>query len=203
MTENEQKILQAAEEEFLRVGYDACSTAVIASKVGVTHAMVNYYYRTKEKLFLQILDNHVSDLLQSLKPLMTLGGQFVDVVTAAALALYDKLSANCRLVLLISDVARSHPEFLLRYKEAFDTICRDSVANHAERLRQYIADGTVAPCTMNDVYATVVTLVTTPFTLLPLLENVAAYTPEQVDAFLQSRREEMVRILQSRYSINV
>ena len=199
----EQEILRAAEEEFFMNGYDATSTAVIAKRAGVTHAMVNYYYRTKEKLFLQILDNHVSDLLHTLQPLMTLGGQFVDVVTAAALALYDKLCATPRLVLLISDVARTHPEFLLRYKEAFDTICRDSVENHAVRLRQYIADGTVAPCTMADVYATVVTLVTTPFTLLPLLENVAAYTPERVAAFLHSRREEMVRILQSRYSINV
>ena len=46
----EEEILKAAEEEFFKNGYDATSTATIARNTGVTHAMVNYYFRTKERL---------------------------------------------------------------------------------------------------------------------------------------------------------
>ena len=60
----EQEILSAASEEFFEKGYDGTSTAVIAQKAGVTHAMVNYYFRTKEQLFLRILDSAVYDFVQ-------------------------------------------------------------------------------------------------------------------------------------------
>ena len=42
----EDKILAAAEEEFYRSGFDATSTSRIAQSVGVTHAIVNYYWLT-------------------------------------------------------------------------------------------------------------------------------------------------------------
>ena len=189
----EQEILSAAEEEFLKNGYDATSTAVIARKAGVTHAMVNYYYRTKEKLFMQILDNHVFDILKSLKPLMRADADVIEVSTDAALAIFDKLNESRRFPYLLSDIARMHPDFLLRYKDTFDTVCGD-------RLQQRIADGTVRECTMNDIYNSVVTLATMPFLSLPMLENVAGMTPERIDTFLLSRREEMVKILRARYS---
>lgn len=197
----EQEILNAAEEEFFRNGYDSTSTAVIAKRAGVTHAMVNYYYRTKEKLFIQILDNHVYELLRTLKPLMHADGDFVGVVTDAACAIFDKMREDRRLPYLISDISRTHPDFLLRYKDTVDTVCGDSIVMHALRLEKYIAEGIVAQCTMSDIYNTVLSLAIAPFLNLPLLENVVGRTPEQVDVYLDARRDEMIRILHSRYSV--
>lgn len=196
----EQEILNAAEEEFFRNGYDATSTAVIAKRAGVTHAMVNYYFRTKEKLFIQILDNHVYDMLRSLKPLMKEDADVIKVSIDAALTIFDKMNGDRRLPYLISDIARMHPDFLLRYKDTFDTVCGESIKMHSLRLQQHVADGTVQECTMNDIYNTVLTLATTPFLSIPLLENVAGMTAERIDRYLLSRREEMVRILRSRFS---
>ena len=44
----EQAILQAAETEFLDKGFALAKTTEIAKQAGVTHAMLHYYYRTKE-----------------------------------------------------------------------------------------------------------------------------------------------------------
>lgn len=197
----EEEILKAAEEEFFANGYDACSTAVIAKRAGVTHAMVNYYFRTKEKLFIQILDNHVYELLGCLKPLMHTDGDVVRVATDAAAVIFDKMNEDRKFAYLISDISRTHPDFLLRYKETFDTVCKDSIRMHSERLEKCIADGHAAHCTMNDIYSSVITLAISPFLYLPLLENVAGMTPEMTDAFLASRKEEMIRILIARYRI--
>lgn len=196
----EEEILKAAEEEFFRNGYDATSTAVIAKRAGVTHAMVNYYFRTKERLFIQILDNHVYELLRSLKPLMKADGDIVRVSIEAAQVIFDKLNEDRRFPYLISDISRTHPDFLLRYKETFDTVCRDSLGMHAQRLENHIAAGKVVECSMGDIYNSVLTLATAPFLTVPILENVAGFTPEQTDAFLLSRKEEMVRMLEAGYS---
>lgn len=55
----EQLILKAAEREFLLKGYAGARTSAIAEAAGVTHAMLHYYFRTKDKLFDTILDRKI------------------------------------------------------------------------------------------------------------------------------------------------
>ena len=66
MQTSEQQILNAAEEEFLSKGYDGARTTSIAKSAGVTHAMLHYYFRTKEQLF----ETFISKKIQEIKPLM-------------------------------------------------------------------------------------------------------------------------------------
>ena len=54
---SEQAILKAAEEEFLEKGYDGARTTSIAERAGVTHAMLHYFFRTKEQLFDRIVED--------------------------------------------------------------------------------------------------------------------------------------------------
>ena len=196
----EEEIIRAAEEVFFTNGYDASSTAVIAKRAGVTHAMVNYYFRTKERLFIKILDNHVYELVHSLKPLMQADGNVVGVAADAATVIFDRLNADRRFPFLLSDIARTHPDFLLRYRETLDTVCSDSIRMHSVRLQNSISAGLASDCTMNDIYSTVLTLATAPFLTIPVLENVAGFTAEQIDAHLLERRAEMVRIIYARYA---
>lgn len=56
----EQLILKAAEREFMLKGYAGARTSSIAEAAGVTHAMMHYYFRTKDKLFEKILAEKMS-----------------------------------------------------------------------------------------------------------------------------------------------
>lgn len=62
----EQLILEAAEEEFLIKGYEGARTTAIAEKAGVTHAMLHYYFRTKEQLFERIIVKISAILVQTM-----------------------------------------------------------------------------------------------------------------------------------------
>lgn len=53
--DTERRILKAAEKEFLIKGFAGARTSSIAEAAGVTHAMLHYYFRTKEKIFEKIL----------------------------------------------------------------------------------------------------------------------------------------------------
>ena len=63
----EQQILEAAEKEFLGKGYNGARTTSIAKAADVTHAMLHYYFRTKEQLFNRIIDKKMSEIV----PLIT------------------------------------------------------------------------------------------------------------------------------------
>ena len=56
----EKIILQAAEEEFLLKGFAGARTTEIAQKAGVNHAMLHYYFHTKEQLFEQVMTEKVA-----------------------------------------------------------------------------------------------------------------------------------------------
>ena len=66
----EQQILAAAEQEFLTRGYDGARTTSIAQAAGVTHAMLHYYFRTKEHLFERIVDEKFETMSHSMFAIM-------------------------------------------------------------------------------------------------------------------------------------
>ena len=66
----EQQILAAAEQEFLTKGYDGARTTAIAKVAGVTHAMLHYYFRTKEQLFERIVDEKFATMSRSMFAIM-------------------------------------------------------------------------------------------------------------------------------------
>ena len=197
----EQEILSAASEEFFEKGYDGTSTAVIARKAGVTHAMVNYYFRTKEQLFLRILDAAVYDFVQGLKPVMHGEEDFLRTVLNAAAAIFDCMDRHRRLPFMIMDLARNHPELLDRYLESGMREVREVIAGHSERLAAQAAAGTFPETGIDDILDTVLTLATAPFQNIPLLENVLHFPPRQVEDYLRARKREMLCMLERRYSL--
>ena len=66
----EQQILASAEQEFLTKGYDGARTTSIAQAAGVTHAMLHYYFRTKEQLFERIVDEKFETMSHSMFAIM-------------------------------------------------------------------------------------------------------------------------------------
>ncbi len=196
----EQEILLAAEKEFLRCGYDTTSTAVIAKNAGVTHAMVNYYYRSKEQLFMKVLDGCLQDLLERVKLLMRSDGDFVELAVGSADVLFDCFLAKRRLPFLLLDIARTHPAFLEHYRETFRTVCEESIKRHSAYLERQIREGKVTDCTVNDIFDTVISLAIAPFLNYPMLENVLGLSEDEIEAYLKAHRTEMCRVIRARYS---
>lgn len=62
----EEKIKQAAKKVFMTKGFDGCSVRDIAKEVGSNVALLNYYFRSKEKLFELIFEGAMSDFLNAM-----------------------------------------------------------------------------------------------------------------------------------------
>ena len=80
-----ESLLKATERLMLNEGYAAVSTRRVAKEVGVTPALVHYYFKTTDKLLLEILkrknDLHekgVEEALNSERPLRSLWNYYKD-----------------------------------------------------------------------------------------------------------------------------
>lgn len=60
-------ILQAASQLFCELGYDATTTREIARLSGANMAMINYYFGSKEGVFMEVMNERISGFMIQLK----------------------------------------------------------------------------------------------------------------------------------------
>ncbi|MCC8034349.1 MAG: TetR/AcrR family transcriptional regulator [Rikenellaceae bacterium] len=91
---NQRLILEAAEAEFLDKGYEKARTTQIAKRAGVNHAMLHYYFQSKEKLFNVIFENKAKMMHEIL--LFHLGEDmpFLDKIKTHIEQHFDFVAAN-------------------------------------------------------------------------------------------------------------
>jgi AcrR family transcriptional regulator len=70
--QTKEKILQAAQQEFLEKGFDAAKVDDIARRAGITKAMLYYHFSTKENIFNEIVKKVVVEVRQEFQANMSL-----------------------------------------------------------------------------------------------------------------------------------
>ncbi|NIG56018.1 TetR/AcrR family transcriptional regulator [Chitinophaga sp. Cy-1792] len=96
----EEKIMAAARVVFTRNGYAATTVRDIAAEADLNFSLVNYYFRSKEKLFELIMLDAIKQLLSGLKDLLN------DTHTSAM----EKIDAVCPKYM---DMLLAHPDLPL------------------------------------------------------------------------------------------
>jgi AcrR family transcriptional regulator len=80
MVNTEETILRAAKEVFLTRGYDGARMKEIADKAGINKALLHYYFRSKEKLFLAVFESAMQKLFPSLVKIFSDKGSLNDKI---------------------------------------------------------------------------------------------------------------------------
>jgi AcrR family transcriptional regulator len=80
--DTEKNILKVARKHFVQKGFAATRTQEIADEVGVNKALVHYYFRTKEKLYLEIVKQVLDSMVPRVARAMSTEGDFWERVEA-------------------------------------------------------------------------------------------------------------------------
>lgn len=114
--DTEQLILEAAIKEFATKGFDGARTSAIAAEAGVTHAMLHYYFRTKENLFDRIFRSKIGYIMNMvLSPIIESDGSIKERIVRGLESHFDMLMANKELPIFFVTSLNSRPEL---YAEA-------------------------------------------------------------------------------------
>ena len=138
----EKQILVAAEKEFVERGFAGARTTSIASSAGVTHAMLHYYFRTKEQLFEKVVDEKMDVLVQSVMDSFSSVREnlsFVERISCIIRVHYCFLADNERLPLFLLNEILSNPT----RKEMLVSKARNKVLPVAVQLETQMRDAVV------------------------------------------------------------
>ena len=188
--DTESEILKAAEQEFMLKGFDGAKTTSIAHAAGVTHAMLHYYFRTKEQLFERILTEKVQLMSESVlaafgQPGLPLLERLKDGVTCH----FDFIAANPQLPRFIVNEVFSRPE---RYKLMSDKIVKvaDCLMKGIQQELEWVD--------VRMLLLDIISLNVFPFIAYPIIEPILGDIAADRNRFFELRKAENIEMIMRR-----
>jgi TetR/AcrR family transcriptional regulator len=99
--ETRRRILDAAEFEFARKGYDGTRLRDVAVAVGVHHALLHHYFKDKEGLFRAVLERAIEGVSSRAFELLRTTGDIAQLTESFVDTLVDFLAENQHLALIL------------------------------------------------------------------------------------------------------
>lgn len=122
-TETEEKILEAARNEFQKQGFSGARMQDIADAAGINKSMLHYYFRSKDQLFQKIFRDGVR--------------KFVPVI-------FDALNSDLALVPKIEKLVSSYYSLFEKYPHLPGFIIHE-MNQHPERFRKFLKSMDIGP----------------------------------------------------------
>lgn len=195
----EQVILAAAKEEFLEKGYDGARTTSIAKNAGVTHAMLHYYFKTKEQLFERIFKETIGLMGKSLIGVFTSSDKPVlERIVDAAEFHFDFICENPRLPLFIIREVASRPERFNLVKETISEIAGGFMNVLQQDLDKAAQKGEIEQTVASTLMLDMLSLNAFPFLIQPLFQAAMGDWLGNAERFYQSRKKETIEIITRR-----
>jgi len=106
------KILTAAEVVFHENGLKGARTTKIAEKAGVSRTMLHYYFRTKEDLFFEVLQNTFGFFLNHAEKLVQGGNDLKGLLDTLIDLLYSIFMEKPGFPSFMVNITNENPEFI-------------------------------------------------------------------------------------------
>ena len=110
----EELILAAAQAVFLEKGLAGARMQEIADRAGINKALLHYYFRSKEKLSVLIINRAVGELLPRLMTILETDYDLFEKIRQLAREYVTFLSHNSFLPLFIVNEANRNPQFFFK-----------------------------------------------------------------------------------------
>lgn len=199
---SEMAILEAAEKEFIEKGYDGAKTTSIAASAGVTHAMLHYYYRSKENLFNHVFDQKATLLATSvISAFGNSGTDVIERIKGGMSAHFDFIVNNPLLPRFVINEMISKPE---KSKIITDKILKYSplvLKELQKEIDKEVKRGIIREVNAFDLILDILSLNVFIFLVEPIVMSIATTLYNDKELFYQARKKENIEIIMKRLII--
>jgi AcrR family transcriptional regulator len=182
----EERIKEAARKLFTQKGFAATRTRDIAEEAGINLALLNYYFRSKQKLFdLVMLENFQQFIkgitVNFMDETMTFDQRIERIVSAYV----DMLTRLPDLPMFILNEIRGNPSKIAA------KLNLEIAPMRQHMFRQLIASNKEGKTNLEPFHfiANLIGLTVFPFVGRPILQRVTDVTDEEFDQYMQARKE--------------
>ena len=182
----EERIKVAARKVFHQKGFAGTRTRDIAEEAGINHAMLNYYFRSKEKLFGIVMMETMAQFFKGVNLMLNDESTSLDEKIDLIVSNYvDLLLKEPELPTFILNEVRPNPQAFVEQNPIKEAL------THSVLTRQYaeaVARGEITEPNLMQAILNVIGLVIFPFIAKPILTSIINIPEEQYKALMLQRK---------------
>ena len=182
----EERIKAAARKVFHQKGFAGTRTRDIAEEAGINHAMLNYYFRSKEKLFEMVMMETMAQFFKGVNLMLNDEKTSLDEKIDLIVSNYvDLLLKEPELPTFILNEVRPNPQAFVEQNPIKEAL------THSVLTRQYaeaVARGEITEPNLMQAILNVIGLVIFPFIAKPILTSIINIPEEQYKALMLQRK---------------
>jgi transcriptional regulator, tetR family len=182
----EERIKAAARKVFHQKGFAGTRTRDIAEEAGINHAMLNYYFRSKEKLFEMVMMETMAQFFKGVNLMLNDENTSLDEKIDLIVSNYvDLLLKEPELPTFILNEVRPNPQAFVEQNPIKEAL------THSVLTRQYaeaVARGEITEPNLMQAILNVIGLVIFPFIAKPILTSIVNIPEEQYKALMLQRK---------------
>jgi len=187
-TEVESRILLAAERVFYRKGKDGASMQEIAVEANITRTSLNYYYRTKDKLFEAVFRKTMMLFIPEIGSLINEDQSFRDFLINMVNVIIDTMMQNPHIPIFVLQELSSNPERMP--KIVSDMGLSPDMAVSTFSRNEDLTNLSISPM---DVVLNVISMSIFPFAAKPMLLALMFQGDEEAYYKAMGFRKEVIR----------
>ena len=187
------KILRAAEEEFMEKGYGNAKMMSIAARAGVSHSMLHYYYRSKEKLFQMVFDEKAQLIVGILEGIHSKEFDLKEVIAQFVRNQFNLLMDNDRFVWFIINELIHNEENMTKVIDIVKSKLSDYLLWFNDVLTKEIESGRIRSISCRSLIMNIISLNASSFLCIPVLKKLEPGM--DINEYLINRREENVEFI--------
>ena len=183
----EEKIMQAAKKLFTQNGFAATRTRDIAKEAGINLALLNYYFRSKEKLFDIVMIDNFRQFIRGISiHLLNDASTVEEKVQRIVTAYIDFLNNHPDLpIFIINEIRGNSSKITQQINEEIGPLR----AHMFRQLQEAGRQGKITPIDPFHFIANLVGLTVFPFIGRPILQRVTGVNDQQFRAFMEERKQ--------------
>ena len=182
----EERIKAAARKVFHQKGFAGTRTRDIAEEAGINDAMLNYYFRSKEKLFEMVMMETMAQFFKGVNLMLNDENTSLDEKIDLIVSNYvDLLLKEPELPTFILNEVRPNPQAFVEQNPIKEAL------THSVLTRQYaeaVARGEITEPNLMQAILNVIGLVIFPFIAKPILTSIVNIPEEQYKALMLQRK---------------
>lgn len=192
--DSEQRIFEAAQTLFLQKGLSETTMQEIADQAGISRTSLHYYFRNKDKLFANIFEHALNNLLPQINETIKKDIPLVDKIIEITHNYIDLLHDNDQLPGFMVIEIRRNPKALIDFVLARSQQIDFSAIK--KQMNDEVADGIIRSFDISQMVVTIVGLCVFPFVCKPLLSNVfEALADPAFDSFVADRKQVIAEMI--------
>ena len=194
--DTEREIFRAARRVFAAKGRDGARMREIAEAAGIHRTLLHYYYRSKERLYDEVVEEAFDEFLDSFGDALVSAKTFEEMLEAFIDHYLDYIASHRYLVgLFVNENLGGGRAFGRRLKAALESSEPTPPRTMVERIGRAAEAGEIRPVDPRHTMLSIISLCLFFFVATPTVEMIEPTAEEDFDRFLEDRKAHLLDLL--------